>query len=178
MGGFLGIGGKNSKQQNQSVNNLENTFNYGFDAAKGATAAGNESLGTAGSYFKNILSGSRPAMSQAVAPETNAVASQADATKRQASTMGTARGGGTAGAQQTAKDAAMAKIDNLLFGVRPEAAKETAQIGEAKMQEGAGLFNVASGSASKAGDIATGARKQAGDEQQGIISDIFGFASL
>jgi len=140
MSGFLGIGGSGA-QHNRNINlaaagNLNNVFNYAMPlgenlAGQGqaTTAAGvgdiNQSLG----YWSKLLSGSRPAMQAAIAPETNAVLSGADASKRQQAAMGTARGGGTAGTNQQLDTTTRATIDNALFGVRPEAAKETGELG-------------------------------------------------
>lgn len=115
---------------------LRDVFNFATPAGKEEFAAGNattaqglEDLGTSGAYWKKLISGDRATMQQAVAPETNAVLGQADAAKREQASMGTARGGGTAGANQQVQDESMAKIDNLLFGARPQAAHEEAAIG-------------------------------------------------
>jgi len=175
MGGFLGIGGKNSQQQNQAIGNLNNLFNFGINQGKASTAAGNQSLGQAGGYFSNLLSGNRPAMLQAVAPETNVAQSQADAARRQQATMGTARGGGTSGANQQQKTDLMSQINNLLFGVRPAAAKETADIGKTQLEAGIQSLSTAGTATAQAGDIATQARQQAGSQFQQVIKDIFGW---
>jgi hypothetical protein len=189
LSGFLGIGGKNSKQQNESIGNLGNLFNFGMDTGKQAIASGNKTtaaglsgLGDANSYFKNLASGNRTTMMQSVAPEVNAVQNQTDAARRQAAASGTARGGGTAGANQTAKDSAMAQIDNLLFGARPAAAKEEAatsgKIADVGTQQtGMGTYELqtAGGAASSAGGIATNAREQQMKATQQIIKDVFGW---
>lgn len=73
------------------------------------------------------MSGNRTAVEQAAAPETNMALAQTDATKRQQSTMGTARSGGVASANRTSHDDALAQIDNLIFGARPGAAQQVAQ---------------------------------------------------
>lgn len=75
------------------------------------------------------MSGNRPAVQQAVAPETNQVLGQTDALKRMQANIGTARGGGNAGVNRTVNDDAMSKIDNLIFGVRPQAAQAVQGIG-------------------------------------------------
>jgi hypothetical protein len=175
VGGFLGIGGINSRQQNQSVGNLNNLFNFGMNTGKSGLSAGTEAQGGAQSYFQSILSGNRSANLQAAAPTTNAVLSQGDAQRRQQATMGTARGGGVASTNQTQRDAQMKQIDDALFGARGDAAKETAQIGSAETTQGLGALNTASSATSSAGNIATDARQQAGQEQQQIIKDIFGW---
>jgi hypothetical protein len=177
MGGFLGIGGKNSKQQNQSIGNLNNLYNFGMNSGSSSTSAGSSSLGAAGSYYSNLLSGSRTASQAAIAPEANQVRSAADASRTQQATMGTARGGGVAATNQQATDKTNATVDNALFSARAGAAQGEAAVGGEQAQQGLGLLNNASSSKSNAGSIATNARQQAASEQQSIIGDIFGFAS-
>jgi hypothetical protein len=108
---------------------LRDVFNFATPAGKAEFGAGQEDIGKASAYWSKFLSGDRATMEQAVAPETNAVLSQADAAKREQASIGTARGGGTAGANQQVQDASMAKIDNLLFSARPAAAKAEESIG-------------------------------------------------
>lgn len=118
------------------VNEQRGAGNTNTEAGLDTTRTGLSLLGQARqtisdpmSYWKGILSGNRPAALQAVAPEANSVQAQTDAAKRQQSAMGTARGGGNAGANRTVDDEAMAKIDNLLFGARPGAAQQISSIG-------------------------------------------------
>jgi hypothetical protein len=176
MGGFLGIGGVNSKQQNQAVGNLNNLYNFGLSTGKNSLSAGANDQGAASSYFQKILSGNRAATLQSVQPETSAVQSGADAQRRQQAAMGTARGGGVASTNQQQKDAVMKQIDDAIFGARPGAATQTAQLGSAETEQGLQATQIAGTATSQAGDIATKARQQAGDEQQGLIKDILGFA--
>lgn len=140
MGGFLGIGHSSAKTDRgntlKGYDELQNVFNYGMDTSKKANASGTattqaglEDLGTAGGYWKKLLSGDRATQMQAVAPETNAVAQQGDATRRAQAEIGGARGGGTNAVAQQQQDAQMQQIDNLLFGARPAAAGQVAQIG-------------------------------------------------
>jgi hypothetical protein len=146
MGGFLGIGGSSAKTDRSTTlagyGDLSNVFNYSLPAGQSAiaggqatTASGVKGIDSASAdlqgplkYFQDLMSGDRTKMTQAVAPETNAVRAGADAQKRQQSAMGTARGGGTAVANNARDTDTMAKVDNLLFGARPAAAKETASI--------------------------------------------------
>jgi hypothetical protein len=93
------------------------------------TASGVGDINQSLSYWSKLLSGSRPAMMAAIAPETNSVLSGADASKRQTAAMGTARGGGTAATNQQRDTQTQATIDNALFAARPEAAKEVGQLG-------------------------------------------------
>lgn len=147
MGGFLGIGGSSAKtDRNQTLSsyqNLNSLFNFGFGTGQSLTSsgsplvsggvakqnAGSANLDTASGYFSNLARGNRPAMLAAAAPVTNAIASSGDATRKQQADMGTARGGGVAGANQTADTDRMTQINNALFAVQPEAAKEVADIG-------------------------------------------------
>jgi hypothetical protein len=157
------------------VNNLENLYNFGFGTGKQANAAGNSSLGAAGSYWNSLLSGNRAATSAAIAPETNQINSAADASRRQQAATGTARGGGVAGANQQQQTNTQAQVDNAIFAVRPQAAQQTAQIGGQELNEAQGLFGTSASAAGAAGNIATQARQESASEQQSIIGDVFGF---
>jgi hypothetical protein len=175
LSGFLGIGGVNSKQQNASIGNLQNLFNFGLNTGQAGTSAGGANLGTAGSYYSNMLSGSRPAVLQAMAPETNTIQARADAQRRQLAATGTARGGGTAGTNQQQQTDVNAAIDNALFAARPAAAKGLTDVGGTQLNAANQALGIAGGAAGDAGKIATGARSQAGQGWQDIFSDIFGF---
>jgi hypothetical protein len=188
MQGFMGIGGKNSKQQNQSIDNLSNLFNFGMDTAKKDTASGNATtnaglsgLGDANSYFKSLTTGNRAAMQQAEAPAINATVSGADAARRQQEASGTARGGGVAGQNQQQQTDTMAKIDNALFGVRPAAAQQEAatsgkiaDVGTQQRELGLQAAGIGGTAASNAGSIATNARQQAAQEQAAAIQMAIG----
>jgi hypothetical protein len=147
MGGFLGIGGSSAKtdraQTLQGYSDLSNVFNFGLDTAKAGSAAGAATTGAGISalsqplqYWQNILSGNRTSMNAAIAPEKNAIQSQGDAQRRQQAALGTARGGGTSAANQQQQTNQMAQVDNALLQARPEAAKETANIGGELAQVG------------------------------------------
>jgi hypothetical protein len=160
MGGFLGIGGSQSKTdrtvQLQSFGGLNNLFNWALPQAKSATSTGisalgtgMRTLGTAGSdigsaagFFKNLMSGNRNAVSAAVAPQANTAQTQADASRRQAAASGTARGGGTAGPAQQQKDAQLAQIQNLMFGARTTGAEGTLAAGKAEAGVGSAQAGV------------------------------------
>lgn len=194
MGGFLGIGGSSSKTdrgvQLQSFGNLSNLFNWALPLAKETASTGQsilkggvESLGTAGNYFKKLLSGNRSDLMQAEAPAIAATTSAADASKRQLATMGTARGGGVSASNQQIDDKTRATVDNALFGVRSAAAGDLAKVGQAETQAGAldltaGLQagGTAEYAASDAGRLATEAKKQDAATNQalgGSIANIF-----
>jgi hypothetical protein len=164
VGGFLGIGGSSAKTdrafQLDAMTKLKNVFNYALPQAESTTAAGTSDLGAASGYWQKLLSGNRATLNQAVAPETNAVRSGADARKRQLASSGTARGGGTSATSQQIDTDTMAKVDNLLFGARPEAAKETAKIGSTEAGLGANLLGASGTTATNLADIAMKSRGQ------------------
>lgn len=180
----------------QGYGDLNNIFSFGLPAAQSSLASGGattksglSTLDQAGQYFKSLMSGDRTKMMQAVAPETNAVHAEADAAKRQTEAMGTARGGGTAVANNTADTNTMAKIDNLLFGVRPGAAGETAKIGGAEAgiglsQQGIGanLLGIAdnaagtlTGDASKSRETSAALNRQVQQDWANAITGILGW---
>jgi hypothetical protein len=141
---------------------LQNAFNFGMDQSKSQAATGTATTakGVADlqdplKYYKTLLSGDRTAMQGAIAPEANATQAAADAARRNSAAVGTARGGGTAGQAQTAKDSTQATLDNYLFGVRPGAAagvsdiaKTEADIGTKEVGEALGFGSLAEGAAS------------------------------
>lgn len=123
---------------------LSNIFDFATPAAEAGLKTGQQTTQTglsgldqAKAYWQKLLTGNRSSMTQAVAPEANAARAESDATARQTSTMGTARGGGTASGNQQRDTELMSKVDNLLFGVRPAAAGQVADIG--KTEAGVGL---------------------------------------
>jgi len=143
------IGGSAEKrdraEQIHSYEDLTNVFNWGLPtgknmASKGQAsfAAGEGDLGTATGYFKKLATGNRPDMMQAISPEVANVTSANDAAKRQLATSGTARGGGTAAVNQQRDANAQAQIDEAMFNVRPKAAGELAQVGQAEGALGLG----------------------------------------
>lgn len=179
MGGFLGIGGSSAKTDRSmelgGFTNLNNVFNYAMPTAQASLSRGSSDLSTAGDYFKNLLSGNRPATQQAVAPEANAVRASADAQKRQLATSGTARGGGTAGTNQQVNDNTNATVDNAIFAARPGAAKGLTQIGTTESDVGANILNDASTTAANYTSLAQGARKQDYAINQDMVSKVTNF---
>lgn len=142
----MGIGGASwktdRKQYLAGQDTLKNVFNFALPQGEAAFSAGQQELGQAGDYYSKLLSGNRATMLQAVAPETKAVQERSDATKRQLAASGTARGGGVASANQTIKDRAMAEIDNLLFGVRPGAARGAESVAGKELSTASNLFGM------------------------------------
>lgn len=176
MGGFLGIGGSSAKTDRkttlQGFGDLQNIFNYGLDTSKSFVGSGTATTGKGVNaltdsldFFKKLTSGDRSVVSQAIAPETNAVRSSADAARRNQVAAGTARGGGTAATNQTAEDKSMAEIDNYLFGVRPAAAKEESDIGGKLATVGLGETQAALGFADLAETGAANLTKTAAESR-------------
>jgi hypothetical protein len=148
-------GGSNASQATQNSlagqKNLQDVFNYanptgqaGYNAGNATTtgglattAQGASTLASPLNYWQKIASGNRPAVMQAVQPETNALQQQGDAARRQAVASGTARGGGLAGPMEEQKTGQMSQIDNLLASVRAAAPAAISDIG--KTQAGIGL---------------------------------------
>jgi len=142
MGGFLGIGGSSAKTDRSGElagwANLQKMSNWAIPAGQQALSSGMQSLGSAGQYFGNILSGNRAKVSQAVAPETAAARSQSDASARQLATSGTARGGGVGATNQQRDQQLRAHVDQAIFGARPAAAQGAMQVGQAQAATGLG----------------------------------------
>src|SRR5208337_55376 len=136
MSGFMGIGGSASKtdrkMQLQSSGGLSNLFNWAMPQAQQGVGAGMSDLSSAGGFFKSLMSGNRTALQQTVAPQVNAANATSDAQKRQQAASGTARGGGTAPANQTRDTDKLAAVQNALFGARSGAAGELAKVGGAE----------------------------------------------
>jgi len=165
--GHLGGSSANTDRSNQltSMSDLKNVFNwalpFGQQQAKtgqGTTAAGVSDLGNAGGYFRKLASGDRATALQATAPASNAALAQSDAEKAQLANMGTARGGGVAGVNQTRDTDLMSKIDNMLFGARTAGAQGEAGVGQAEAGVGLGQ----TGQGIQAGGLATGAASDLG----------------
>ena len=158
MGGFFGLGG--SKDVKEGIGSSKNIYNkalglvdptvdaskttgaYGMDllhSGVGTTRTGLNTLGQAKDYFSRIMSGTRPEMMAAVAPEINAVNETADASRLGQATFGTQRGGGVNAANQAAETGRMTDINNALFAARPAAAKEVEKIGGTEADIGLGV---------------------------------------
>ena len=86
-------------------------------------------------YWNSLLKGDKTKMAAAVAPEASAARSSADAQKKQMANMGTARTGGTNAQAQTIDDNVRAQINQMLFSIRPEAAKEVESIGAQQISQ-------------------------------------------
>jgi hypothetical protein len=176
MGGFLGIGGASWKTdrgiQLDAMQKMKNVFNYALPQATGQQAAGTESLDKAGDYWKRLLSGNRTVATQAVAPETNAIRTGADARKRQLGEMGTARGGGVNEASQRLETDTAAKTDSAILGARPEAAKETASIGRTQLEDASRILGLGADVSTSLASEARLARKQDYEINQDMVGKV------
>lgn len=161
MGGYLGFGGSgyntDRREQLKGYGDLSNVFNFGFNQGKSnlstgvnAEKQGLEELGGPEAYYQKLLTGNRASAMSAVAPTVNAINSQTDAATRQASAMGTARGGGANAPQQQIDTTKQAAVESAITGARSGAAQgesavagETAQIGSSLSQQALHLLGLA-----------------------------------
>lgn len=175
MGGFLGIGGSSAKTDRGielgGFGKLSNIFNVGLNAAQSGIGAGQQALGNVTNYASNILSGNRPAVSAAVAPETAAARSASDAAARQLATSGTARGGGVAGTNQQRQNETRAQVNQAIFKARPEAAGLLTKAGAAQGQIGVDESAIAERAAADTTHMAQSARAQDFKINQSIVGD-------
>ncbi len=191
MSGFLGIGQSGGQKSDRnmflnSTNQLNNVFNYAMPQSQGmqktgagTTASGVNALGSASGYWQKLLSGSRPALEASVAPERNMIESTGDAARRQQETMGTARGGGTAGANQTQQDTINAQVDQAILGQRAGAATQEAAVGGkiadvglSQQQEATQLLGLGTESSAAAGSLSEEDYKTQTSKNQQMTSDI------
>lgn len=146
MGGFLGIGHSSAKtdrgNQLAGQQNLSNVFNYALPTGTAQESQGSQDLSTSSNYWKSILSGNRANVTQAVAPETNAVRSASDASARQQAAEGTARGGGTNATNQQRQTTAQSKVDDAIFAARPKAAEEEQKVAGTELSNAQNLLGL------------------------------------
>lgn len=136
FGLFGGDSSKDRKRQLQAWDNLQSLFGTSTATAgelKGTGMAakrqGIGDLSTSQNYWKTLLSGSRPEIEGAVAPEANRMREAADTQKKQAAEMGTGRTGGTAAMNRSIDQGVQQQIDTLIGTIRPQAADKLGQIG-------------------------------------------------
>lgn len=158
-----------------SEGNLNNVFNYGMNTGQGLESAGASGVGAAQSYWNKLLSGNRQAQLAAAAPQINSATQTADAAKRQMATSGTARGGGTAGANQQANDKLQAQISNALFGVVPQAAQGAAQTGGTLLSAANNLLGLGENATATEGNIGLNQEKISNEAFQSAFGDLLGF---
>ena len=158
MSGLIGLFGGNSAKRDRSeeldtYGQLNNVFNQGMGQASKNDTLGTNDTGTASSFYKGVL-GNRTAATQAVAPEIANATSANDASKKQLATSGTARGGGTAGVNQTRDQNTQGQIDQMLFGAREGAAAGEAKIGAGETTAGTEDLFAADKAADQHGQLA------------------------
>lgn len=124
MSGFLGGGAPKTDRSTylQGQGALNNVFNYALPTGESATSE-------AANYNSKILSGDRAAVTQAEAPEINAVTGQADQAKKQQAAMGTSRSGGVNAGNQQRQTQVQGAVTDLIDKARPQAAASQASIG-------------------------------------------------
>jgi hypothetical protein len=140
---------------------MNSVFNFALPTAE-------KSVGGATGYWNSLLSGNRPAEEVAVQPETNAIRSGADAAKRNLAAFGTSRGGGVNAVNQQVGDTTRGKIENLIAGARPAAARASAATGE-------GLLGEAGKTAGEITELASTSRTTSNQLTRQVVGD-FGAA--
>lgn len=147
MGGFMGIGNSSAKTDRgrtlggwqaewEQLAQGRDTFGKLFPQAQTGFQTGTNTMGAGADFLKNIL-GSRTDAAAALAPETNAIAAQADALKQAQAQMGTARGGGVAAQNQQANQAVQNAVANQMFSQRTQAAPAAVSAGAQQASVGA-----------------------------------------
>lgn len=184
MGGYLGFGGSGYKtdrrQELQGFGDLQNVFNFGFNQGKptfgtgvAAEKQGLQELGAPEQYYQKLLTGNRAAAMSAVAPTVNAINAQTDASARQASAMGTARGGGANAQAQQVDTAKQGAVESAITGAREGAAGgaakvagETSQIGSSIAQQALHLLGLGESAASTLTSEASASRAESDKHNQ------------
>jgi hypothetical protein len=165
---LFGVGDKNKNTdrsyQLQGWGDLTNLIN-------GAQGAGSAATGDALSHFTKLLSGNRQAVESAVAPTTNAVASQGAAAGRQAAATGTSRGGGTNAQDQQTADKVSSATQGAINQAVPGAASELGSLGTTLLgQAGPNASNLAS----QAGGTRQNDISNSNNEMNGALTQLAG----
>jgi len=155
---LFGVGdkSKNTDRQNQlsAWGDLTSLMNTEKNTGASMLTQGGEATGAAQAYNTKLLSGDRQAVESAVAPTTNAVASQAAAGKRARASSGTSRGGGTNAQDQASNDLVASATQSAINSAAPAAAGNLASIGGSTTATGAGLLGESGSSAGTLGELA------------------------
>lgn len=123
MGGILGGGAQKTDRGNQlaATQGEWNIFNYGLPTGQAGQTAGTATLNTALStlnqpiqYWQQLLQGGRTAAAANVAPQTQSVLDQANATRNQQAAFGTNRTGGVSAQNRMADAATQKQIDDIV----------------------------------------------------------------
>jgi hypothetical protein len=133
------------------------------------SGAGSDAEGASQAYFTKILSGDPTQVASAVAPITNAVASQKAAQGRQEAATGTSRTGGTNAGDQQTSDAAGKATSAAISSALPGAASSLGTLGT-------NLLSQAGSNASSLGGLAQSAHtadQARSDQQLDAITKLF-----
>lgn len=147
------------KNQLSGFGDLNNLFNFGFKSGTGETGQSQDLLGKAGGYYSKLLGGDRAATMSAVAPVTNAATAQTDATKRNISGSGTARGGGVNATTQTLEDQKRASVDTAINDAKGEAARGATAVGGTMASQASNLLGMGTTAATNLTDLAGSSRE-------------------
>lgn len=126
MSMFKGAPKEEKNQQKQSWANLIGIGDTTRKEAGALGAEGKEAKGNSIDYFQRLLKGDRTA----IAPGVNAATAASDAQKREQGTMGTARGGGQAGANQQRESDLRGQVMSLFGQQQQGAADKLGQMGQ------------------------------------------------
>ena len=134
---LFGSSGPSNAQKNQSAawQGLQSLFSTATSFGDTSQKKGSANMDAGSDYWNSLLKGDKTKMAAAVAPEASAARSSADAQKKQMANMGTARTGGANAQAQTIDDNVRAQINQMLFSIRPEAAKEVESIGAQQISQ-------------------------------------------
>lgn len=129
MSAILSLFGVGNKSKNTDRNNQLSAWGDLSGLATAGATSGEAATGAAQAYDANLLSGNRQAVESAVAPTTNAVASQGAAASRQRAATGTARGGGTNAQDQQSSDLISSATQSAINSAAPTAAASLSTLG-------------------------------------------------
>lgn len=157
MSSILELFGVGQKDKSTDRKNQLGAWGDLSSLATGEAGAGAAATGASQAYSSKLLSGNREAVESAVAPTTNAVASQAAAKSRQTAATGTARGGGTNAQDQQTSDLVSSATQTAINSAAPTAAANLGSLGTTQTGQS---ISAASNLGSQAGstrqaDIAT-----------------------
>lgn len=146
--GKLFGGGAEKAALKEGWRKMNQLYNYTFPLGKQTAEEGRntitEGMNTLKSpeqYFTDILSGSRPQLMGAIAPEVNAINEVAQAGRETEGAYGTGRGGGSAAANREAETERQKATYGSIFGARPQAAESLVGIGKVKSEVGLQQFS-------------------------------------
>lgn len=129
MSAILSLFGVGQKSKNTDRSNQLSAWGDLSSLASGEAGSGAAATGAAQAYSTKLLSGNRQAVESAVAPTTNAVASQAAAAGRQRAATGTSRGGGTNAQDQQSNDLISSATQTAINSATPGAAASLGALG-------------------------------------------------